>query len=93
VEHRRQRILLETEQHRIRGTVHLSRDGYRSRVSDLLNASERDFLPLTDATVEPLTAGEGRSPQAHAFLAVQRRHVVLVVPLDPEAVGDDDLSA
>ena len=54
VEHRRQRILLETDRHRIRGTVHLSRDGYRSRISDLLNASERDFLPLTDATVEPL---------------------------------------
>jgi hypothetical protein len=91
VEHRRQRILLETERHRIRGTVHLSRDGYRSRVSDLLNASERDFLPLTEATVEPLEGGEG--PQSHAFLAVQRRHIVLVVPLDPEAVGREDLSA
>ena len=48
------------------------------------NASERDFLPLTDATVEPLGGGEG--PQAHGFLAVQRSHVVFVVPLDPEAV-------
>jgi hypothetical protein len=91
VEHRRQRILLETERHRIRGTVHLSRDGYRSRVSDLLNASERDFLPLTDATVEALQGGG--APQTHGFLAVQRRHIVLVVPLDPEAVQPDDLTA
>jgi hypothetical protein len=91
VEHRRQRILLETARHRIRGTVHLSRDGYRSRISDLLNASERDFLPLTDATVEPLDGGEG--PQAHAFLAVQRSHVVFVVPLEPGAVEPADLSA
>ncbi|MEA2177845.1 MAG: hypothetical protein QOG77_1142 [Solirubrobacteraceae bacterium] len=91
MEHRRQRILLETERHRIRGTVHLSRDGYRSRVSDLLNASERDFLPLTDATVEQLDGGEG--PQAHAFMAVQRSHVVFVVPLDPEAVEREDLTA
>jgi hypothetical protein len=88
VEHRRQRILLETERHRIRGTVHLSRDGYRSRVSDLLNASERDFLPLTDATVESLAGGE--APQSHPFLAVQRQHVVFVVPLDPEDVAREE---
>lgn len=91
MEHRRQRILLETERHRIRGTVHLSRDGYRSRVSDLLNASERDFLPLTDATVELLDGGG--TPQTHGFLAVQRSHVVLVVPLDADAVQDDDVTA
>ena len=91
MEHRRQSILLETERHRIRGTVHLSRDGYRSRVSDLLNASEREFLPLTDATVEPLDGGEG--PQEHAFLAVQRSHVVFVVPLDPDAIARENLSA
>jgi hypothetical protein len=91
VEHRRQRILLETERHRIRGTVHLSRDGYRSRITDLLNASERDFLPLTDATVEALDGGEG--PQTHAFMAVQRSHVVFVVPLDPEAIEREDLTA
>jgi hypothetical protein len=91
VEHRRQRILLETERHRIRGTVHLSRDGYRSRISDLLNASERDFLPLTDATIEQLD-GRG-STQVHTFLAVQRHHVVFVVPLDPEAVEREDLTA
>jgi hypothetical protein len=90
VEHRRQRILLETERHRISGTVHLSRDGYRSRISDLLNASERDFLPLTDATVEPLGGG---AQQAHGFLAVQRSHIVFVVPLDPDAVDHEDLRA
>jgi hypothetical protein len=71
--------------------VHLSRDGYRSRVSDMLNASERDFLPLTDVTVE--SVGGREEPQAHAFLAVQRRHIVLVVPLDPEAVEREDLTA
>jgi hypothetical protein len=91
VEHRRQRILLETAHHRIRGTVHLSRDGYRSRVSDMLNASERDFLPLTDATVEPLNGREG--PQSHPFLAVQRSHVVFVVPLEPPAAARPDISA
>ena len=91
MEHRRQRILLETGRHRIRGTVHLSRDGYRSRITDLLNASEREFLPLTDATVESLDGAEGT--QSHGFMAVQRSHVVFVVPLDPAAVEREDLSA
>jgi hypothetical protein len=79
VEHRRQRVLVETTRHRIAGTVHLARDGYRSRISDLLNASDREFLALTDAVVEPL--GPGQEPERHEFLAVQRRHVVLVAPL------------
>ena len=80
VEHRRQRVLVETTRHRIAGTVHLARDGYRSRISDLLNASDREFLALTDAVVEPL--GPGEPAESHAFLAVQRRHVVLVAPLE-----------
>ena len=84
VEHRRQRVVVETTRHRITGTVHLARDGYRSRISDLLNASDREFLALTDAVVEPLGPGEGTV--AHAFLAVQRRHVVLVAPLGDDAV-------
>jgi uncharacterized protein DUF6812 len=80
VQHRHQRIMLETARHRISGTVHLSNDGPRSRVSDLLNASEREFLSLTDATVEAL---DGRaSAEQHPFLAVQRAHIVYVVPLD-----------
>jgi hypothetical protein len=77
---RQERVRLETARHRIVGTVTLARDGYRSRVSDLLNASERDFLTLTDAVVEPL---EGGTPERHTFTAVARRHVVFAVIEDP----------
>jgi hypothetical protein len=76
MEHRQERIRLETARHRIEGSLTLARDGYRSRVSDVLNASERDFLTLTDVTVEPL---DGGPPEAHPFLAVARRHVVFAV--------------
>ena len=31
------------------GTLTLARDGYRSRISDLLNASERDFISITES--------------------------------------------
>lgn len=76
MDHRRERIQIETERHRIEGEITLARDGYRSRVSDVLNASERDFLTLTDVTVTPLDGGPA---EAHAYLTVARRHIVFAV--------------
>jgi hypothetical protein len=75
-EHRRERIRVETERHRIEGLLTLARDGYRSRVSDVLNASERDFITLTDVTVAPL---EGGPLELHAYLTLARRHIVFAV--------------
>lgn len=76
MDHRRERIRVETERQRIEGDLTLARDGYRSRVSDVLNASERDFITLTEATVEPL---EGGPRELHPFLTLARRHIVFVV--------------
>jgi hypothetical protein len=76
MDHRIERIAIETERHRIEGDVTLARDGYRSRVSDVLNASERDFITLTDVTVTPL---EGGPPELHAYLSLARRHIVFAV--------------
>jgi hypothetical protein len=85
MDHRQERILIETaDRHRIEGLITLARDGYRSRVSDVLNASERDFLMLTEATVKHHEVGG--IPKRHRFLAVARRHIVFVVtpPEEPE---------
>jgi hypothetical protein len=76
MDHRRERIRIETERHRIEGLLTLARDGYRSRVSDVLNASERDFLTLTDVTVAPL---EGGPVELHPYLTIARRHIVFAV--------------
>jgi hypothetical protein len=76
MDHRRERIRIETERHRIEGFLTLARDGYRSRVSDVLNASERDFLTLTEVTVAPL---EGGPVELHPYLTVARRHIVFAV--------------
>ena len=54
----------------------LARDGYRSRVSDVLNASERDFITLTDVTVTPI---EGGPVELHRYLTLARRHIVFVI--------------
>ena len=76
VEHRQERIRIETARHRIEGLLTLARDGYRSRVSDVLNASERDFITLTEVTVEPLAGGP---VELHRFLTLARRHIVFAV--------------
>jgi hypothetical protein len=81
MDHRRERIRLETERHRIEGEITLARDGYRSRVSDVLNASERDFLTLTDATVAPL---DGGPVELHDYITLARRHIVFVVAADAD---------
>jgi hypothetical protein len=83
-EERRERIRVETPRHRIEGSLMLARDGYRSRVSDMLNASERDFLTLTDVTLEPLGGGP---VEQHAFMAIARVHIVYVVAPGSEESG------
>ncbi len=76
LDHRQERIRLETPRHRIEGSMTLARDGYRSRVSDVLNASERDFLTLTSVSLQPL---DGGPVESHSFLVVARAHIVFAV--------------
>jgi hypothetical protein len=87
--HRFEQVLIETNRHRIAGTMTLAPGGYRSRVSDVLNAGERDFISLTDVTVE-LIDHEGPGTE-HAFMAISRHHIVFAI-LDPryEDTGLDD---
>jgi hypothetical protein len=84
-EERRERIRVETPRHRIDGLLMLARDGYRSRVSDMLNASERDFLTLTDVTLRPL---DGGPVEQHAFMAIARAHIVYVVASGVDESGN-----
>jgi hypothetical protein len=76
MERRDERVMVETARHRIVGTLSLPR--YRNRFSDFLNTSEREFIALTDVTVEPLDA-DGRAGEATTrdFIAISRRHIVM----------------
>jgi uncharacterized protein DUF6812 len=78
MEHRDERIVVETTRHRITGVLRLPRDGYRSRLTDYLNASERDFLALTDVEIDALD--DGGPLERREFVAVSLSHVVLVMP-------------
>lgn len=73
-----ERIVLETERHRIVGDITMPSEGYRSRLSDYLNRGEMDFIPLANAEIAALDSaatGEQRD-----FIAVARTHIHLAYP-------------
>jgi hypothetical protein len=78
VQHRSERVLVETDRYRIFGSLTLPREGYRSRLSDYVNQRDRDFFAFQDATLTPLS-GNGE-PRTVPFLMVARRHIVMVTP-------------
>jgi hypothetical protein len=78
VDHRLEKVIVETDRYRIEGKLTLPREGYRSRLSDYVNQRDRDFFAFQDVTLTPLS-GESRS-RVVPFLMVARRHVVMVTP-------------
>jgi hypothetical protein len=80
MENREERVVLETGRHRITGTVRLPRDGYRSRLTDYLNAAERSFIALTDVSIESLEGG--RPVEERAYIAVSLSQIALAMPAD-----------
>ncbi len=88
---RRQRVRIETERHVIEGTLQLPNEGYRSRMTDFLNAHEQEFVPVTDAEVSWLDAS--RRAERVKYVAVSSRHVVLVTELESLGVFDEAADA
>jgi hypothetical protein len=81
-EQRQARVRLETGRYRIEGSLTLPREGYRSRVSDYLNATQRGpFLSLSDVTLTSLDDG---ALEQHPFLAVSRSKIVFLMELDSD---------
>ena len=87
MQHRSERVLIETDRYRIFGSLTLPRDGYRSRMSDFLNASDRDFISLTEVVMEAV-GGDG-STSKHDYIAVARRHIVFAMPIDAEDAASE----
>ncbi len=77
--------MVETARHRMTGVLRLPRDGYRSRLTDYLNAAERNFIPLTDVEIVPLDGGD---PERRAFVALSLSQIVLAMPADAGRAAD-----
>ena len=80
---RTERVVLETDRHRIVGDLTLPKEGHRSRLSDFLNRGDLDFIPLVNVELTPLGAN-GAAAERRQFLAVARAHVELAHPLERE---------
>lgn len=72
---REERVVVETERYRLTGTVRLPAEGYRSRLTDHLNAGEHEFLALTGVQIVSLD-DPSRPPTQHEYVALGRRHIV-----------------
>ncbi len=71
-ETRRQRVVLETARQRIAGEVVLPAEGFRTRLSDLLNSEGLHFVAMVDAELSDHAGGE---VVRRDFVAVARDHV------------------
>jgi hypothetical protein len=89
VDHRQQRVLIETDRHRISGSITMPSGGFRSRLSDFLNHAEKEFIAVTDAAVAPID-GNGAT-ERREFVVVGRQHIVLAMPEEAVAAGDERL--
>jgi hypothetical protein len=69
---RRERIVLETERQQVTGEVILPAEGFRTRLSDLLNSEGLKFISLVNATITDHSTGEVVQRE---FIAVARDHV------------------
>ena len=84
---RRARVRIETDRHIIEGTLQLPGEGYRSRLTDFLNATGDDFIAVTDAELARQDGVQpAREPPVSGHLL---RHIVLVVELESLGTFDE----
>ena len=76
-----ERVVLETDRHRIVGDLTLPKEGYRSRLSDFLNRGDLDFIPLVNVELSAVDSN-GSAPERRSFLAVARSHIQLAHPIE-----------
>ncbi|HKG04289.1 MAG TPA: hypothetical protein VKB03_14010 [Conexibacter sp.] len=86
MEQREERIVVETEHYRFTGTVRLPAEGYRSRLTDYLDAGEREFLALTDVEIASLH-DPSRPHTHHGYVALGRRHIVFATSADDQGAA------
>lgn len=72
----------------IEGVLQLPTEGYRSRVTDYVNAHDADFIALTDVVIRDNDTGEERR---HDYVAVNMRHALVVVEIEDLGVTDQPI--
>jgi hypothetical protein len=76
---RTQRVIMETTRFRIVGEVLLPTEGFRTRLSDVLNRQDTIFIPVINVELTPIAGGE---TQNLPFLAVARNQIEIAHEAD-----------
>lgn len=84
METRVERVVVETDRHRIVGDLTLPREGYRSRLSDFLNRGDLQFIPLVNVEINSVAPNGAGAGEQRPFLAVARTHIQLAYPLEDD---------
>jgi hypothetical protein len=80
---REEQVVLETDRYRITGALTLPREDYRSRLSDYVNQRDREFLVVSEATIEPLDGSA--DTRSEPVVMIGRNHVRLIAPAAGQA--------
>ena len=73
-----ERAAFETDRLLVVADVTLPPDGYQSRLSDSLNRTDLEFLPLTNCEITSLA--DGRTQQRE-FMMLAKRHIRVAYPV------------
>jgi len=74
-----QRVVIETIRFRIVGDVTLPTEGFRTRLSDVLNRQDTGFISLINVELSPIGGGDTES---QPFVAVARNQIQIAYELD-----------
>ncbi len=75
------RAKILTDEYEIEGNVHLKPGTYQGRVSDILNAPEVEFIPVTQATCTSRNS-RGSAPVKTDCTIVQVKTIRMVFPFE-----------
>lgn len=73
------KVMITTDDYEIQGCLHIKVGGYQSRLSDLLNAKDTKFIPVTDAVYLGINNPDGQ-PQHADTMIVRIDSIKAVVP-------------
>jgi hypothetical protein len=74
-----QRVVLETPRFRIVGDVTLPTEGFRTRLSDVLNKADTGFIPVVNVEMSPVGGGD---TELLPFAAVARNQIQIAFELE-----------
>lgn len=75
------KVLITTDDYEIEGCMHIKPGGYQSRLSDLLNAKDLNYIPVTDAVFRKIRHPD-EPPRRAETVILKLDTVKMVVPLD-----------